>query len=109
MELHSASSPSGTIPRQSRYQAASLFVSLENRKAPPIPSIISSSVTQRLVYCPLFRSSQIFGCQSSNFSSLPASEPAGKVPIQNATNPSRFLCLRKPQAPAHARARGHYG
>src|SRR5216683_1216323 len=39
MELQSPSSPAGTIPKQSRYQAANLFVSLENRKTPPIPSI----------------------------------------------------------------------
>src|SRR5262245_30731525 len=31
-------------------------------------------------------------------SSLPVSEPVCIVPIQNATNPSRFLCLRKSQA-----------
>src|SRR5262245_21628327 len=43
-----------------------------------------------------------------SFSSLPVSELVCIVPIQNATNPSRFLCLRKSQVRAHARARSHY-
>src|SRR5262252_6250565 len=41
--------------------------------------------------------------------SLPVSEPVCIVPIQNATNPSRFLCLRKSQVRAHARARSCQG
>src|SRR5262249_12275484 len=41
-------------------------------------------------------------------SSVPVSEPVCIVPIQNATNQSRFLCLKTPQVLAHARARSHY-
>jgi len=44
-KLHSLSSPAATIPRQLRSQVANLFVSLENRKAPPIPSIIGCSLS----------------------------------------------------------------
>src|SRR5437868_14231467 len=41
-------------------------------------------------------------------STLLVSEPVCIVPIQNATNPLRFLCLRKSQVRAHARARSRY-
>src|SRR5579862_780619 len=41
-------------------------------------------------------------------SSLSVSEQVCIDPVQNATNPSRFLCLRKPQVRAHARARSYY-
>src|SRR5579871_5912380 len=47
-DLHSLSSPAASIPRQSRYQAANLLVSLENRKTPPIPSIIGFSPSASL-------------------------------------------------------------
>src|SRR5258706_15925340 len=43
-----------------------------------------------------------------NSSSLLVSERVCIVLVQNATNPSRFLCLRKSQVRAHARARSHY-
>src|SRR5258708_3457534 len=41
-------------------------------------------------------------------SSLPVSEPVCIVPIQNATNPSRFLCPGKSHVRAHAQALSPY-
>jgi hypothetical protein len=67
-ELHSLSSPAATIPWQLRSQVANLFVSLENGKAPPIPSIIGCSLSSdSFIVCVLLGdmpNSQafVFGC-----------------------------------------------